>query len=51
MKYFGKSQDPVLAVDNQKHTAQINSAMYSLLGAGHLYSCEEKLTVQKIKLF
>ncbi len=48
-KYFGKSQDPVLAVDSRKNRAQINSAMYNLLGASHLYSSKEKLTVQNVK--
>ncbi|MDZ7836994.1 MAG: GGDEF domain-containing protein [Actinomycetota bacterium] len=48
-KYFGKSQDPVLVIDSRKNTAQINSAMYNLLDAGHLYSSEEKLTIQNVK--
>jgi diguanylate cyclase (GGDEF)-like protein len=48
-KYFGKSQDPVLVIDSRKNTVQINSAMYDLLNAGHLYSSEEKLSVENVK--
>ena len=48
-KYFEKSEDPVLLIDNRKHTAQINNAMCNLLTASHLYDCEEKLTVPNVK--
>ncbi|MCG9478932.1 MAG: diguanylate cyclase [Actinomycetia bacterium] len=48
-KYFGKSQDPILVIDSQKHTAQLNTAMYNLLDAGHLYSSKEKLTIENVK--
>ncbi|MCG9479069.1 MAG: GGDEF domain-containing protein [Actinomycetia bacterium] len=47
MKYFEKSQDPVLAIDSRKHIA-INSAMHNLLAASHLHG-NEKLTVQNVK--
>ncbi|MCG9478680.1 MAG: hypothetical protein K9H14_00545 [Actinomycetia bacterium] len=48
IKYFEKSEDPVLVIDSRKHTAQINNAMCNLLAANHLHG-NEKLTVQNVK--